>query len=406
MADRVRERTRVAGVYRVHTRGCTGGRCSCAAHYQGAVWSERDGKRIRKHFATLREAELWRGELRGAIDRGEARAPSRESVAEAATALLDGMRDGTITTRSGHPYRAATIRRYELAWRLHLERVVGRKRLASLDRAAVKAVIAGWTREGMPPSTIRNTLDPLRVVIREAIEDERLTVDPMAGMKLPAGSGRRERVADRAEARTLIDALPASEQALWGCAFYGGLRRGELQALQWSDVDLKAGVLRVERGWDQYEGAQEPKTAAGARAVPLAGALRKLLAAHKLSSGRDGDALVFGRSATQAFVASTVRATALAAWKRENARRIKAAEDAGEDTEGVELLAPITLHEARHSAASYLIEAGLNDLELTSMIGHSDPRTTKAIYGHLFPDSGAKVAAKLDLYLDAVGSSG
>jgi integrase len=62
------------------------------------------------------------------------------------------------------------------------------------------------------------------------------------------------------------------------------------------------------------------------------------------------------------------------------------------------------MHEARHSAASYLIEAGLNDLELTAMIGHSDPRTTKAIYGHLFPDSRVKVAAKLDAYLDgAVG---
>ena len=64
-------------------------------------------------------------------------------------------------------------------------------------------------------------------------------------------------------------------------------------------------------------------------------------------------------------------------------------------------LQPITLHEARHSAASYLIEAGLNDLELTKMIGHTDPRTTKTIYGHLFPDSSEKVAAKLDAYLDA-----
>ena len=47
-----------------------------------------------------------------------------------------------------------------------------------------------------------------------------------------------------------------------------------------------------------------------------------------------------------------------------------------------------------------VLEAALNDLELTATIGHSDPRTTKAIYRHLFPDSGAKVAAKLDAYLD------
>lgn len=41
----------------------------------------------------------------------------------------------------------------------------------------------------------------------------------------------------------------------------------------------------------------------------------------------------------------------------------------------------------------------LNDLELTATLGHSDVRTTKNIYGHLFPDSGAKIAAKLDAYL-------
>ena len=59
---------------------------------------------------------------------------------------------------------------------------------------------------------------------------------------------------------------------------------------------------------------------------------------------------------------------------------------------------PIAPHEGRHSAASYLIEAGLNDLELTATIGHSDSRTTKRIYGHLFPDSSATIAAKLDAY--------
>jgi integrase len=64
-------------------------------------------------------------------------------------------------------------------------------------------------------------------------------------------------------------------------------------------------------------------------------------------------------------------------------------------------LEPLTPHEARHSAASYLIEAGLNDLELMVTIGHSDPRTTKTIYGHLFPDSAATIAAKLDAYHEA-----
>jgi integrase len=157
------------------------------------------------------------------------------------------------------------------------------------------------------------------------------------------------------------------------------------------------GVIEVKRGWDDVEGSQTTKTEAGGRRVPLAGVLKRILREHMVATGRRGGELVFGRTATKPFIPSTVGARARKAWKAENERRMKAAKDAGES---VELLQPITLHEARHSAASYLIEAGLNDLELTAMIGHSDPRTTKTIYGHLFPDSNEKVAAKLDAYLE------
>jgi integrase len=58
---------------------------------------------------------------------------------------------------------------------------------------------------------------------------------------------------------------------------------------------------------------------------------------------------------------------------------------------GLEMLTP---HEGRHCAASYPIASGVNDLELTATIGHSDARTTKRIYGHLMPDSTANIAAK------------
>ena len=52
-----------------------------------------------------------------------------------------------------------------------------------------------------------------------------------------------------------------------------------------------------------------------------------------------------------------------------------------------------------------LIEADLNDLELTATIGHSGSGTTKRIHGHLFPDSRATIAAKLDAYHARPGSS-
>jgi integrase len=72
----------------------------------------------------------------------------------------------------------------------------------------------------------------------------------------------------------LIGALPERDRALWASALYAGLRRGELQALRWSDVDLAEGVIRVERGWDERVGPVAPKSRAGRRRVPLCKPLR------------------------------------------------------------------------------------------------------------------------------------
>jgi integrase len=108
----------------------------------------------------------------------------------------------------------------------------------------------------------------------------------------------------------------------------------------------------------------------------------------------------FGRTAADPFIPSTMRSRALRAW---GWKETPNPEPQGPKTIWVkaraDALEPIAPHEGRHSAASYLIEAGLNDLELTATIGHSDSRSTKRIYGHLFPDSSATIAAKLDAYL-------
>ena len=158
---RVREKKRT-GIYRVHARQCPGGGgCRCAPAYQAAVFSARDRKLIRKHFPSLKEAELWRGELRGAVDRGEARAQTRKTVNQAAAALLAGMRDGTFVNRSGRTYKPSTIRRYELALRRHVLPAIGHLRLVDVDRARVRALIRAWTLEGRDP-----VVDPVTSSIR------------------------------------------------------------------------------------------------------------------------------------------------------------------------------------------------------------------------------------------------
>lgn len=236
-------------------------------------------------------------------------------------------------------------------------------------------------------STIRNVLCPLQVICGRAVYDEELAVDPTVGLRLPAAHGKRDRIANREEARTLLAALPDDDRALWSTAFYAGLRRGELQALRWQCVDFEQRVIRVEKSWDQEAGEIDVKTDAGRRDVPMADPLRRELAAHKLRSGRGGDDLVFGRTAREAFVPSTVRLRALEAWKAEG-------------------LTPIGLHECRHTAASTFIAAGLDLNKVKVYMGHSDIRVTVNTYGKLLPGGLEDSADRLSAFLDGDAASG
>jgi len=166
---------------------------------------------------------------------------------------------------------------------------------------------------------------------------------------------------------------------------YGGLRRGELLALRWEDVDLAAGVIRVERSWDAKEGVIAPKSRSSRRTVTIAAALRDRLVEHKLRSRRHVG-LVFGTSYAQPFTPSNVRKRANAAWAR-----------AGLD--------PIGLHECRHTFASLMIAAGVNARALSTYMGHSSVTITYDRYGHLMPGNESEAARLLDGYLARAAAS-
>ena len=164
----------------------------------------------------------------------------------------------------------------------------------------------------------------------------------------------------------LIEALPEDQRALWTTAFYAGLRRGELRALRWKDVDLANDFIAVRRSWDDVVGEQSPKSEAGIRDVLILPVLAQRLAAHSLATGRDGDDLVFGKTATEPFPTSSIDRQAKKAWA-----------EAG--------LEPTTLHTARHCAASIMVAAGLDPKTVQTYLGHSDLKVTMDIYAHVLP---------------------
>jgi integrase len=179
---------------------------------------------------------------------------------------------------------------------------LGGAKLSEIRRADVQALIDRLMTEGHGASTIRNTLLPLRVIFRRALVRGEVAVNPTMGVELPAVRGRRDRIASPSEAARLLAALDR-HQALWATAVYAGLRRGELQALAWSDVHLDDGVIRVRASWDQMEGRIAPKTKAGTRAVPIAAVLDAHIRELRRTSG--GVGLVFGRTWRDPVLRST-----------------------------------------------------------------------------------------------------
>ena len=122
---------------------------------------------------------------------------------------------------------------------------------------------------GKAPSTVRNAILPLRAIYRRAHHRDEVTMNPTVSLQLPANRSQRDRVARPDEAAALIAALPIGDRVLWATAFYAGLRRGELLALQWDDVDLDQRLIHVTRSWDPVEGFIQPKSKAGTRRLPL-----------------------------------------------------------------------------------------------------------------------------------------
>jgi integrase len=277
-------------------------------------------------------------------------------------------------------------------YRADLERRVlpdlGARRINEIHHQDVQRLVDRMVAQGLSGSRVRNVLNSLRSVYRYAMSRERgVEVSPVKNLELPAAKERkRERIADPVEARALLAALREADRPVWACALFAGLRAGELRALRWQDVDLSAGTIRVEFGWDDVMGRIPPKSDSARRTVPIIGALRPYLVAHQLACGwsSHGPGLVLGRLPGQPFNDRAVTDRAKRAWAEAK-------------------LQPIGLHEARHSAASLFIAADVTPKQISTWLGHSSITITFDRYGHLFPNANEEGVAKVDAYLARTG---
>jgi integrase len=184
------------------------------------------------------------------------------------------------------------------------------------------------------------------------------------------------------EVASLATCIDARYRALLLVAAYTGLRAGELMALRRTNVDLLHRTITVVEQVQAIKGGHEvstPKTSAGRRAVAMPRLVADALQDHLASYSEPGaDGLVF-TAPEGGYV------------RLENFRRrvwAPATVAAG--------VAPLRIHDLRHTCASLAIAAGADVKVLQRMLGHASAALTLDRYGHLMPGQAHTVADRLD----------
>ena len=176
--------------------------------YEASVWDARENKRIRKSFPSLREAKDWRAETRVAFNANTMSTTTQATLREAWDEWLEDAESGLIRNRSGDRYKPSALLGYQQSMARRALARLGDEQVDGLTHQQLQELADDLHREGLDPSTIRNTLMPLRALYRRLLQRGLVTVNPTANLTLPAVRGRRDRIVTPEEAGRLLSALP------------------------------------------------------------------------------------------------------------------------------------------------------------------------------------------------------
>ena len=274
----------------------------------------------------------------------------------------------------------------------YTRRVASRfKTIAAVDLCDLTPSILEQWQAGLlkrlKASTVRSTHGTLSAILKTAVRDKLIAVNPLAEVKKPPPDDDKVVPLERATVQAIHDAIAAHYRAAIWLGAACGLRQGEAFGLCVSAVDFLRRTVRIERSrihtkeHGQHLGL--PKTPSSARTVPLPAFVGEALAEHVRKwppirvyddvTGQWRDDLIF----------STLRGTVVGQSAADNAW---------------ERAAPVgtRFHDLRHHFASTHINAGANVLEVRDLMGHKDASETLGTYSHLFPGSEDRARQRIE----------
>jgi integrase len=237
-------------------------------------------------------------------------------------------------------------------------------------------------------STVRMLHKLARRVFGHALKQGDIKRDPSKEIDAPKVAPKEAAVLRAEEIPAMLKGLHGIMHTIATVALGTGMRRGELCALRWQDVDLAGGMLEVKQSIEQTRRGgyrfKEPKTKQGRRNISLAPSVVACLQAHHVRQLEQRMQLGLGRPAGDALVFATFDG---------NPRMPDGlTRQLGDALEKIGL-GHVGLHSLRHTHASMLIKAGEDILTISRRLGHSSAAITLGVYGHLFSSKDGAAAA-------------
>ncbi len=311
------------------------------------------------------------------------------------TTLSEHVADWLDASRSS--VRARTWERYEQVCRNHIVPELGHLRLSNLTPAAVRDLYRKKLGV-LSPRSVLYVHVTLRKVLQQALRWNLVPrnvadlVDPPRIVKEEVTPLTEDQV------KTLFKTVEGSPlEALYVLAVTTGLRKGELLALKWSDVDLDSGLLRVQRSLSLTKDGPvmvPPKTAKGRRSVRLSGVAREALRKHRLRQDRlraswpEDLGLVFPNDAGEPRRSRNVINGCFARVKKKGN------------------LPDVRFHDLRHTCATLLLTKGIHPKIVQEMLGHSTIAITLDTYSHVLPNLQGEAVRAMDSFFETTSRGG
>jgi len=267
---------------------------------------------------------------------------------------------------------------------------IGDVLLPDLDADTILKMYSDLKKEGLASRTLRHIHATLNQSLNHAVKRKKIPLNPAQGLT-PALSLEDDKdnwvVLNQKQLNAFLENIKA--HALYTLIFtaaYTGARQSELLGLTWNKVLWKKKAIRIEQALHRDDEAESgfelrPRTKrrGSKRTIDVSSKVIELLKELKKQqeeSGYKGDH-VFVKPDGQFYDASIL--------SRSFGRLTKKHGHKG-----------MTFHHLRHTHATILLSHGAYINEVAARLGHTDPRTTFALYGHVMPGREATLAQFFD----------